>query len=745
MITYHEKERIFKLDTPNTSYLIGIVDEENFLGHIYYGKRLADADASYLLRTQEPPYVPSRNNRERGAFYDCFPFEYPTGGTGDYRECCLNIRTAGGHTGSMLSYVSHEIMEGKPALPGLPATFSTPEECKTLKLTCEDKYVGMQVELLYTAFSDIDVITRSVRVVNTGKEHFYLTKVYSACLDMDNRDYEMISLHGSWSRERHIQRKPLGYGIQNVSSFRGESSHQDHPFLALVDRHTTQEHGEVYAMNFVYSGNFCAQAEVSQFNYVRMSMGIHQENFCWKLEPGESFQAPEAVMVYTDQGLDAMTNTFHRLYRKHLLRGKYKDMKRPVLINNWEATYFDFNTEKILDIAREASKLGIEMLVMDDGWFGNRHFDGCALGDWIVNEEKISGGLAHLAEEINKLGMKFGIWFEPEMVSPDSDLYREHPDWAIAIPGRPGTESRQQYVLDLSREEVLDHIYGMMAAVLKSANVEYVKWDMNRQLSDIGSTALPADRQGELYHRYVLAVYEMQNRLIRDFPDLLLENCSSGGGRFDPGMLYYSPQIWCSDDADAIERLAIQEGTALLYPLSTMGAHVSDCPNHVVGRTTPFDTRAAIALAGTFGYELDVTKIPEADREKIPKQVAMYHQYNDLIREGDYYRIASYSQNHMYDCWQVVSEDQKESLVTFVQVLTRANYKSRRILLKGLAGNIRYKVCVEDEKEESGELPVYSGDTLMKAGILVAEMPGDFQAKLLHLTAVENGEKGMGC
>ena len=400
---------------------------------------------------------------------------------------------------------------------------------------------------------------------------------------MDNRDYDMITLHGSWARERHIQRKPLGYGIQRTSSFRGESSHQEHPFLALVDRHTTQEQGEVYAMNFVYSGNFCAQAEVSQFDFVRMSMGIHQENFCWKLSPGEDFQAPEVVMVYTDQGLDAMTGTFHSLYRKHLLQGKYKDKKRPILINNWEATYFDFDTKKLLAIAREASALGIEMLVMDDGWFGNRSFDGCALGDWFVNEEKIDGGLAHLVEEVNKLGMKFGIWFEPEMISPDSALYREHPDWAIAIPGRPGTQSRQQYVLDLSRKEVVDCIYGMMSAVLRSANIEYVKWDMNRQLTDIGSAALPPDRQGELYHRYVLAVYEMQNRLIHDFPDLLLENCSGGGARFDPGMLYYSPQIWCSDDADAVERLAIQEGTALLYPLSTMGAHVSDCPNHIVG------------------------------------------------------------------------------------------------------------------------------------------------------------------
>lgn len=732
MITYNEKQRVFQLDTPNTTYMIGIVDEENFIGHIYYGRKLKNADASYLMRTDEPPFVPSKNNRERCSFYDCFPFEYPTAGLGDYREGCIGVRTAAGHAGAMLSYVSHEIVAGKPELEGLPATFGTEEDCTTLRLLCEDKYVGMQVELLYTVFRDTDAITRSVRVTNVGTEHFYLTKVYSACIDMDNRDYDMVSLHGSWARERHIQRKILGYGIQNVSSFRGESSHQDHPFLALADKNATQENGEIYAMNFVYSGNFRAQAEVTQFDYVRMTMGIHPENFCWKLESGGHFQAPEVVMVYTDKGFDAMTAAFHRLYKKHLIRSAYKDKKRPILINNWEATYFDFNTEKLLSIAQEASKLGIEMLVMDDGWFGRRNADDCALGDWKVNEEKIKGGLKYLVDEVNKLGMKFGIWFEPEMISPDSDLYRAHPDWAIAIPGRPGTESRQQFVLDLSRQEVVDCVYEQVAAVLRTANIEYVKWDMNRQLTNIGSCGLPADRQGELYHRYVLAVYRMQERLTKEFPNLLLENCSGGGARFDPGMLYYSPQIWCSDDADAIERLEIQEGTALLYPLSTMGAHVSDCPNHTVGRVTPFETRGIVALAGTFGYELDVTKIPQEDRDQIPDQIAMYHKYNDLVREGDYYRIASYAQNHKYDCWQIVSEDRKQSLVTFVQVLNRANFKSRRILLKGLDAEKQYRVAFVND--DSIVDKVYSGDVLMKAGLLVPNPWGDFRARLISLS-----------
>lgn len=731
MISYNEKERVFKLDTPNTTYMIGIVDEENFVGHIYYGKKLKEAEAGYLMRTEESPFVPSKNNRERCSFYDCFPFEYPASGLGDYREGCIGVRTAAGHTGSTLSYVSHEIIQGKPELEGLPATFGAKEDCETLRLVCEDKYVGMRVELLYTAFQDTDVITRSVKVINIGKEHFYLTKVYSACIDMDNRDYDMVSLHGSWARERHIQRKTLGYGIQSVSSFRGESSHQDHPFMALVDKHTTQEDGEIYAMNFVYSGNFRAQAEVTQFDSVRMTMGIHPENFCWRLESGDSFQAPEVVMVYTDRGFDAMTSAFHRLYKRHLIRGEYKNKKRPILINNWEATYFKFDTEKLLSIAREASKLGIEMLVMDDGWFGRRNSDDCALGDWTVNEEKIKGGLNYLVDEVNKLGMKFGIWFEPEMISPDSDLYRAHPDWAIAIPGRPGTESRQQFVLDLSRQEVVDCVYEQVASVLRSANIEYVKWDMNRQLTDIGSYGLPADRQGELYHRYVLAVYQMQDRLTREFPHLLLENCSGGGARFDPGMLYFSPQIWCSDDTDAVERLEIQEGTALIYPLSTMGAHVSDCPNHAVGRVTPFETRGIVALAGTFGYELDVTKIPQEDRDMIPAQIAMYHRFNDLVREGDYYRIASYSQNHKYDCWQIVSEDKRQSVVTFVQVLNRVNFKSRRILLKGLDAEKYYRVVFENDDNVKDK--IYSGDTLMKAGLLVPGPWGDFKALLISL------------
>lgn len=729
-ITYYEEERIFKLDTCNTSYLIGIVDTENFIGHIYYGKRLRTHEIGYLLRTEEQPKVPSINNRERLSFYDCFPMEYPTQGIGDYRLSCLQIRSDQGHRGVGLHYVSYEIMKGKPRLKGLPATFGKSEDCTTLILHCEDLDVGVKIQLMYTVFEELDVITRSVKVMNVGEQPIYLEKVLSASLSIDREDLEMITMHGSWARERHLQRMKVGHGHQGIGSIRGASSHQEHPFMALVTPDTTQEHGEVYAMHFVYSGNFIAQASLSQFDHVRAVMGIHPEGFTWKLRAGESFQAPEVVMIYSSQGLDGMTRNFHDLYRNHLIRGEYKDCQRPILINNWEATYFDFTTEKLLSIAKQAAAFGIEMLVMDDGWFGKRNFDDCALGDWVVNEEKLPGGLSHLVQEVNRLGLKFGIWFEPEMISLDSNLYHAHPDWAIQIPNRVPGLSRFQYVLDLSRKEIRDYIYEAVASILRSANIEYVKWDMNRQLSDLGSYCLDADCQGELYHRYVLGVYELQERLITEFPYLLLENCSGGGARFDPGMLYFSPQIWCSDDTDAIERLSIQESTAMIYPLSTMGAHVSDCPNHIVGRVTPFETRGYVALAGTFGYELDITKISSEDQAKIPEQVAMYHKYNDLIREGDYYRIASYQQNQEYDCWEVVAKDQSEVLVTWIHVLSRPNYHSKRICIKGLNPDARYQL--------EGTTEFYDGDALMYAGFLIQNPWGDYQGKLLHFIKVED-------
>ncbi len=724
-ILYNEEKRIFKLDTPNTSYILGVEDSFGYLLHYYYGRKLCHEDVAWLARTWEPPYTPERNARDKLSFLDCAPMEYPTGGIGDFRQHCLEIETPAGHNAVELGYRSHKIEKGKKALPGLPATFGGEEECETLTVTLADDILGLLVHLQYTVFEQLDVITRSVCLENQGKEAIYLTKVLSACLDMDNEEYSFLTLHGSWARERHIQYRKIGRGTQGVSSQRGESSHQEHPFIALTSPDISQTQGEVYAMHFVYSGNFLGQVGVDQFNSARMVMGMDPYHFRWQLGVGDTFQAPEVVMVYSCDGLGHMTRTFHDLYRNHLIRSPYCHKKRPILINNWEATYFNFNTEKLLSIAREAARLGIEMLVMDDGWFGNRYDDNRALGDWFVNEEKLPGGLKYLVEEVNKLGLKFGIWMEPEMISPDSDLYRAHPNWAIAVPGRTAGLCRNQYVLDITRPEVLEYVWDRIEAILSSANIAYLKWDMNRQLADLGSLYT---RQGELYHRYVLAVYELQERLFRRFPNILLENCSGGGARFDPGMLYYSPQIWCSDDTDAIERLKIQEGTALIYPLCAMGAHVSDCPNHTVGRVTPFETRGHVALAGTFGYELDITKIPQEDRDRIPKQVEMYHRYNDLVREGDYYRLASYSENGEFDCWQVASKDGAQVLITFVQVLGRPNYHSRRIKLQGLDPAASYRVA------QSGR--VFGGDALMYAGLPLANLWGDFHSCLIQLDRI---------
>ena len=729
-IQYFEDHRVFKLDAGNTSYIIGIVDDENFIGHVYFGRRIGDMHFSpeSLMRINEYPFVPSKNNRDRLSFYDTFPQEYPTHGIGDFRETCLEIRDVNGHAASKLQYVSHRISGGKPVLDGLPATFGNEDDCTTLEIFCEDPVLGLEVVLVYTAFEKLDVITRSTRFRNNGRDPVRLKKALSCCVDLDGKDFDIISLHGSWARERHIQRIPAGLGKKIFSSNRGEPGHQCNPFVAVAGSDATEDFGEVYGFNLVYSGNFYACVEGGQFETTRVVMGINPTDFEWLLEPGEEFIAPEVVMVYSYQGIGSMTRTFHDLYRNHLIRSPYRNKKRPVLINNWEATYFDFDTEKLLAIAREASALGIEMLVMDDGWFGKRNNDNCSLGDWVVNEEKIKGGLKYLVDEVNRLGMDFGIWFEPEMVSPDSDLYRAHPDWCIHIEGRTPGLSRNQLVLDLTNPEVVETVYGMLKKILSEANIRYVKWDMNRPLTDLGSNYLPPERQGEISHRYVLAVYRMLERLTTDFPHILVEGCSGGGARFDPGILYYCPQIWCSDDTDAIERLIIQRGTAMVYPLSTIGAHVSDCPNHVLGRMTPFETRGYVALAGTFGYELDVTRIPKEDREMIPEQVKMYHRYNDLIREGDYYRIADYGENRLYDAWMVVSKDKKEALVTYIQVMQRPNYKSRRIRLKGLDENTVYR------DEQTGE--TYTGSALMYAGINMTGLHGDFKGKLIHLTAV---------
>lgn len=734
-IFYNEKDKVFKLRANNTDYMMKVC-EEGYLAHIYYGNKVPDEDLTYLIRLDESPFTPATNDRDRASFMDTLPFEYPCFGIGDYRESAFKIMDADGMSTCDLRYVSHKMYEGKPKLEGLPATFATEESgCSTLEITMYDKYADIEVVLIYTAFDKLDVITRSAVITNKSEKPFKITRALSACVDFDTDKMDMITLNGSWARERAVERCRLHHAKQLVDSCRGESSHQNNPFVALCDNNADEDKGEVFGFNFVYSGNFYAQAEVTQHKKTRFLMGINPLDFEWLLEKGESFTCPEVVMVHSDEGIGKMSRTFHDLYRNNLIRGEYKDKRRPILINNWEATYFNFDTDKLIDIAKEASKLGIEMLVMDDGWFGHRDSDNSSLGDWFVYEKKLKGGLKYLVDEVNKLGMKFGIWFEPEMISPDSELYKAHPDWAIQIKGRPLTLCREQYVLDYSRKEVRDYVYGMMKKILDSANIEYIKWDMNRQLTEVGSATMPADRQRELWHRYVLGVYDLMDRLTTDYPHILLENCSGGGARFDPGMLYYSPQIWCSDDTDAIERLKIQHGTSMCYPCSAMGAHVSDCPNHTVGRNTPFKTRGHVAMVGTFGYELDVTRIPQEDRDAIPAQIEEFNKFNKLVRTGDHYRIGNMFEDNTWDAWEFVAKDKSEALFEFVQVLARPNERSRRIKLKGLEPEAYYYEESEPDKK-------ISGAALMNAGINIAKMwngdglYGDFCSKILHFIKV---------
>ena len=726
-ILYYDEKKLFQLNTENTTYVIGL-SPEGYVGHVYYGPLLHGEPDLYPLRMDEPPFTPSVNKREKSSFLDRFPMEYPTGGVGDYRESCLNIRNAQGRMGCEIFFDSHEIFKGKRPLTGLPASFGTEDEVETLEITCKDPVLDLVVVLSYSVFTKENVITRSVRVKNEGSEALKVEKIYSACLDMDNEDFEMLSLHGSWGRERHIQQGALRYGKQLVSSGRGESSHQEHPFVAMVTPGTDQERGEVYAMHFVYSGNFIGQVERCQFDTVRMVMGINQEEFCWNLKAGDEFQAPEVVMVYSAEGLGKMTRSYHAFYRRHMIRSPYNHKKRPILINNWEATYFDFDKEKILNIAKGASELGVEMLVLDDGWFGKREGDVSGLGDWYVNTDKLEGGLKPIADGINAMGMKFGLWFEPECISEDSDLYRAHPDWAIQIPGRQPNRSRYQLILDMGREDVRDYLYERMTAILDSANIEYVKWDMNRHISDVYSAVLPKERQGEASHRYMLGLYDLLERLVSRYPDLLLEGCSGGGGRFDLGMLYYSPQIWCSDDTDAVERLSVQYGTSFCYPISAVGSHVSAVPNHQTGRITPVETRGTVAMAGSFGYELDLNLLSDGEKEEVKEQIKTFKKYYNLTHEGEYYRLTNPMENRLYAAWEFVSQDQSEALVHGMQILAQPSGPSIHIPVRGLKADAMYEV--------NGEL-VRSGRALMHGGLNFPRQTGDFKAVEFYLKEVK--------
>ena len=728
-IIMNQAEQVFTLQTKRTTYQMKAGDY-GILLHLYYGARVEDCTMDYLQHRKDVGFSgnPYEAGEDRTFSLDTLPQEFPSYGVGDYRNNCVGVCQADGTRAADFRYVSWEIREGAHKIPGLPCLFDEDETAETLVIFLEDAASSLKLELYYVVFADRDVIARSARITNGGKEAVRLEKMMSACLELPNGSWEAIHFHGRHAMERRLERLPLMHGTMEVGSRRGTSSHQHNPGVILCSPDATEEHGGCYGLSLIYSGSFSMEIEMDQMDSVRAVCGINPEFFEYRLEPGEAFDTPQLMMTYSGSGLGRMSANFHSIIRHNLCRGKYKFARRPVLINNWEATYFDFNEEKILSIARQASELGIEMLVLDDGWFGSRDSDNAGLGDWFVNTDKLKGGLTDLVTGINGLGMKFGIWIEPEMVNEDSRLYREHPDWALTIPGRKPCRSRNQLVLDMSRSEVRDYVFDSIAAVLKSANVEYVKWDMNRSICDVYSAALPKERQGEVYHRYVLGIYDLMERFTSSFPNILFEGCSGGGGRFDPAILYYSPQIWCSDDTDGIERLEIQYGTSFFYPISAVGSHVSAIPNHQTGRRTPLATRGVVAMAGSFGYEMDLNLLTEDEKEAVKAQVEDYKKYYDLIHNGDYYRLTSPQGDSGFTAWQFVSGDKTRTLLNLVITHVRANAPDLWFKLRGLDPEKRYRL------EENGR--IYSGSALMNAGISIPMIMGDYPAVQMVLTEV---------
>mgnify|MGYP003372598774 FL=1 len=717
------KNHVFTLQTKSSTYQMK--EEGGFLFHNYYGPVIGDVDMSYLVCPMDRGFSGQPQEIvDRRFSLDTRLLEYSAYGTGDYRDYCLHAVYEDGSHVTDLRFVSYEVKEGKYALEGLPAMYQGEEKAETLEITLRDEYKNLEVVLYYGVFEDLDVITRACKIINQSEEQVRLLRAYSMGLDFDNKDMDMLHFYGRHAMERKMERSPLQHGFQGVESRRGYSSHQQNPFVILCKQDANEEYGWCYGASFVYSGNFSIQAEVSQTDLTRLTVGIQDTQFEFHLDSGESFTAPEVILSFSENGLGQLSRNYHKAIRHNLCRGKYKTERRPVLINNWEATYFDFTPEKLVAIAKDAKELGIEMLVMDDGWFGKRDSDYSGLGDWFVNEKKLKGGLKNLVEEVNKAGMKFGIWFEPEMISEDSDLYRAHPDWALTVPGRSFTRARHQLVLDFSREDVRTYIFDRMCEILESANIEYVKWDANRHLTDVWSAKLPADRQGEVFHRYILGLYDFLEKLTQRFPNLLIEGCSGGGGRFDAGMMYYHPQIWCSDDTDAIERLEIQYGTSFGYPVSTVGSHVSVCPNHQTGRSVSMKTRGIVAMAGTFGYELDITKLSEDDKEIVKVQVEEFKKYYDLIQNGDYYRLTDDGSKSPYVAWEFAAADQSEALLNVVVLRAKANPILHTVQVKGLKPDAVYRVEGTEEK--------YLGAALMNGGYPVPVLWDDYHSIQVH-------------
>ena len=719
-IIYCEKDRTFTLQTKNTTYQMQ-VDRYGFLLHLYYGKK-TDTCMDYLLTYYDRGFSgnPYDAGEDRTYSMDTLPQEFPCYGNGDFRSTAFAVENADGSMSCDLRYKSHVILDGKYNLEGLPAVYASEEEAQTLEILMEDPVTGVKVVLLYGVLPAQDIITRSVSVKNESSGKIYLNKIESASLDFLYGDYELLTFYGRHAMERNVQRVPVVHGTQKIGSVRGTSSHQYNPMMILAEKETTEDKGNCYAMSFVYSGCFQGEVLKDQLNQTRMMLGLQEEAFRYPLETGEKFQAPEVILSYSSEGMNRLSQNLHHCIRQHICRGKYKEEIRPILINSWEAAYFDFTGDTIYELAKAAKEVNIDMLVMDDGWFGKRDDDNSGLGDWFVNEKKLGGTLGNLIKRINDLGVKFGIWIEPEMVSEDSDLYRKHPDWALTVPGRNPVRSRNQLVLDFSRKEVVDEIYDQICKVLDQGNIEYVKWDMNRSLMDVYSSV--TRDQGRVLHDYVLGLYDFLERLVQRYPNLLIEGCSGGGGRFDAGMMYYTPQIWCSDNTDAIDRLRIQYGTSFGYPVSVVGSHVSAVPNHQTGRKTPLHTRGVVAMSGTFGYELNLMKLSEEEKQEIREQIAEYKRYAPIIQNGLYYRLSNPTTEEIC-AWEFVHTDEKEQskvLLNIVMQVIHGNMTVNYVKLQGLEETAIYR------EEKSGKR--YTGAALMYGGMPLPIEPGEYQA-----------------
>ena len=719
-IKIDDKKCLFHIQGKNTSYIMQVLDG-GYLAHLYYGARINEYRGTNKIIYLDRGFSPNPCDRERSFSLDTIPQEYQGFGNGDFRIPAYQVKLENGTRISDLRYLGYKVFKGKKQLIGLPATYANnDDECDSLEIHLEDKVIGLKVILTYSVFNDLDVITRSVKFINEGQEEIRLLRALSMSIDFRDDDFEMITLYGAHNNEKNIERRKIVSGIQMVDSARGASSPHQAPFVALVRKDTNEDTGEAYGFNFVYSGNFTAQVQVDQYRNTRVVMGINPFDFSWLLKENEEFQTPEVVMVYSNKGLGGMSRKFHNLYKENLCRGNFKHKVRPILINNWEATYFDFNEDKLIKIAEEGKKLGMELFVLDDGWFGQRDDDNTSLGDWVVDRRKLPNGIEGIANKIVDMGMEFGLWFEPEMISIESNLYKAHPDWCIHVPNRPYTMGRGQLVLDLSRKDVCDYIVEAVCNILESAPITYVKWDMNRHITDIGSALLPIERQEETSHRYMLGLYDVMERITSRFPNILFESCSSGGGRFDPGMLYYMPQTWVSDNTDAICRTKIQYGTSLAYPAITMGCHVSTVANHQVGRITPLETRGNVAMAGNFGYELDLTQLTEKEKEIVKKQIKEYKDIREIIQFGDLYRIFNpFDGNEA--AWNIVSKDKKQFVATYVKVLSLPAAPIRTIKFRGLNPEYLYKDI------ETGE--VFAGDELMNVGITIERVKQDFYSK----------------